>query len=135
MKRIHAAALAGAASKRKRGCKVVPVLGAAGLSLSLASAASATTGGMAADTLTRNIGLSLREQEVSDVSLVTFYAFDKERPDKSLRSLRFAVGTGGGCWTGTYYTSQGSGNDAYGRPPHSVRPAHPPALKHAPKSR
>ena len=26
--------------------------------------------------------ITLREQEVSDVSLETFYVFDKERPDK-----------------------------------------------------
>jgi hypothetical protein len=104
-------------SKQKRGCKVVPVLGAAGLSLSLASGASAATGGPAVDMLTRNIGVSLREQEVSDISLVTFYVFDKERPDKFPRGVRFAVGAGGGSWTGTYYTSQGSGNDAYRRPP------------------
>jgi hypothetical protein len=125
-------------SKRKPGCKVVPVLGAAGLSLSLASGVSAATGGPAADMLTRNNGVSheitLREQEVSDVSLVTFYIFDKERPDNFSRGVRFAVGAGGGCWTGTYYTSQGSGNDAYRRPPRPVRPAHPHALKHAPKS-
>jgi hypothetical protein len=71
-------------SKRKRRSKVVPVLGAAGLSLSLASGASAATGGPAADMLTRNTGVSheitLREEEVSDVSLATFYVFDKENP-------------------------------------------------------
>ena len=51
--------------------KVVPVLGAAGLSLSLAGGASAATGGPAADMLTRNTGvtheITLREEEVSDV--------------------------------------------------------------------
>jgi hypothetical protein len=124
-------------SRRKRGCKVVPVLGAAGLSLSLASGASAATGGPAADMLTRNIGVSdeitLREQEVSDVSLATFYVFDKERPDTFRPGVRFAVGAGGGCWTGTYYTSPGSGNDAYRPPPRPVRPAHAHASKHAPK--
>ena len=36
-------------SKRKRRSKALPLLGAAGLSLSLASGASATTGGSAAD--------------------------------------------------------------------------------------
>ena len=38
-------------SKRKRRSKAVPVLGAAGLSLSLASGASAASGGAAAEAL------------------------------------------------------------------------------------
>jgi hypothetical protein len=118
--------------------KVVPVLGAAGLSLSLAGGASAATGGPAAEMLTRNTGVSyeitLREEEVSDVSLATFYVFDKENPGTFRPGVRFAVGAGGGCWTGTYYTSPGSGNDAYRPPPRPIRPAHGHALKHAPKS-
>jgi hypothetical protein len=88
--------------------------------------------------LTRNTGVSheitLREEEVSDVSLATFYVFDKENPGTFRPGVRVAVGAGGGCWTGTYYTSPGSGNDAYRPPPHPVRPAHAHALKHAPKS-
>jgi hypothetical protein len=54
-------------------------LGAAGLSFSLASAASAAP---AAKIPTRSADLShefiLAEEEVSDVSLATFYVFDKE---------------------------------------------------------
>jgi hypothetical protein len=123
-------------SKRTRRSKAFPVWGAAGLSLSLASGASATTGGPAADMLTRNTGVShqitLREEEVSDVSLATFYVFDKENPDTP--GVRFAVGAGGGCWTGTYYTSPASGNDAYPPPPRPVRPAHTRAPRHVPKS-
>src|SRR5689334_18604457 len=42
------------ASKRNRSSKAVPVLGAAGLSLSLASGASASTGGPAADVSPQN---------------------------------------------------------------------------------
>jgi hypothetical protein len=61
------------ASKRKRRSKAVPVLGAAGLSLALASGASAATGGPAADMLTRNTGvcheITLGEEEIFDVSL------------------------------------------------------------------
>jgi len=118
--------------------KVVPVLGAAGLSLSLAGGASAATGGPAADMLTRNTGVSheiaLREEQVSDVSLATFYVFGKENPGTFGPGVRLAVGAGGGCWTGTYYTSPGSRNDAYRPPPRPVRPAHRHALKHARKS-
>jgi hypothetical protein len=53
-------------------------LGAAGLSFSLASGASAAP---AANIPTRSVDLShefiLAEEEVSDVSLATFYVFDK----------------------------------------------------------
>ena len=63
------------ASKRKRRGKAVPVLGAAGLSLSLASGASAATSGSTADMLTRSTGVShqitLCEEEIFDVSLAT----------------------------------------------------------------
>jgi hypothetical protein len=68
--------------KRKRGAKVVPVLGAAGL-LSLAGGASAATGGAPlADLPTQNTypthEIILGEEELSDVSLSSFYVFDKE---------------------------------------------------------
>ena len=82
--------------------KVVPVLGAAGLSLSLAGGASAATGGPAAEMVTRDTGVShemaLREEQVSDVSLATFYVFDKENAGPSRHSERLACG----CWTGTF---------------------------------
>ena len=59
-------------SDRKRLKKAAPVLGAAaGLSLSLAS------GSPAGPAPHRII---LAEEEVSDVSLATFYVFDKEKP-------------------------------------------------------
>ena len=70
------------ASKRKHRACAVPLLGAAGLSLSLASGAPAATEGPAADIPTQNTGVShditLGEEEISDVSLATFYVFDKE---------------------------------------------------------
>ena len=63
------------ASKRNRRSKAVPVLGAAGLSLSLAGGASASSG-PAADTAPQNISpnheMFLGEEEISDVSLSTF---------------------------------------------------------------
>jgi hypothetical protein len=136
------------ASKRKRRSKTVPVLGAAGLSLTLASAASAATGGPAADVLTPNRGAShqitLSDEEVSDVSLATFYVFNKEDAGAFRPGMRLAMGacsgcggcagcSGCGCWTGTYYTSSVFGNDAHSPPP--IRPAHRyvHAPKHAPK--
>src|SRR5262245_7714012 len=69
-------------SKRKRRSKALPVLGAAGLSLSLASSASAVPGGPAVDLPTSGNGdgnqVFLGEEEIADVSLATFYVFDKE---------------------------------------------------------
>src|SRR5580693_3012038 len=90
-------------TKRKR--KALPALGAAGLSLTLASAASAAAiGGQTADALTRNTGISqeisLSEQEISDVSLATFYVFDSENAASLPRGVRLAMGCGGcagGC--------------------------------------
>jgi hypothetical protein len=66
-------------SKRKCRSKAVPVLGAAGLSLSLASGASAATTALAADMLMRTPAsheIRLAEEELSDVSLATFYVYD-----------------------------------------------------------
>ena len=75
------------APKRKRRSKLVPVLGAAGLSLSLAGGASAATGAPVADALTHNGVVSheitLGEEEIADVSLATFYVFDKENAGAS----------------------------------------------------
>jgi hypothetical protein len=97
------------ASKRKRRSKIRPVLGAAGLSLSLAGGVSTATGAPAADAMTRNTIVShqimLGEEEITDISLATLYVFDKENAGPSRHGIRLACG----CWTGTYYTS---GNDA-----------------------
>ena len=90
-----------APTKRKRRRKALPALGAAGLSLSLASAASAAAfGGHTTDMLTQGIGVSqemnLSDEEISDVSLATFYVFDTEGVAKARRGLRLAMG-GCGC--------------------------------------
>ena len=69
-------------SKQKRRSKALPVLGAAGLSLSLAGTASAVPGGPALNLPTSGNGdgnqVFLGEEEISDVSLATFYVFDRE---------------------------------------------------------
>jgi hypothetical protein len=92
------------ASKRKRRSKSLPVLGAAGLSLSLAGGASAT-GGLAEDApTTRNTAMNheiiLSEEEIFDVSLATFYVFDKENKPELGQPLRLAAGRCGGCGCG-----------------------------------
>ena len=93
---------------RKRGAKAVPVLGAAGL-LSLAGGASAATNGIpAADLPTHktlpNHEIILGEEELSDVSLSTFYVFDKERAKPQLGEQLAWRGCGGcrcgGCRCG-----------------------------------
>jgi hypothetical protein len=93
--------------KRKRGAKAVPVLGAAGL-LSLAGGASAATVSVA-DLPTQktapNHEIILGEEELSDVSLSTFYVFDKESAKAQLgdklawRGCR-GCRCGGGCGCG-----------------------------------
>ena len=99
-------------SKLKRRSKALPVLGAAGLSLSLASFASAVPSGLgdmptsktgddnrvtlgeediahgslvpfyAFNKESQSDGVTLGEEEISDVSLATFYVFDKENAAK-----------------------------------------------------
>jgi hypothetical protein len=128
-----------ASTKRKRSINAVPVLSAAGLSLSLASGASAAIGRPAADVLTPKTGMSheitLCEEKISDVSLATFYIFDNERAGTSRRGLKLAQGCGGcggcggkkrwlwwggdggysGCSTSTYSVAWPVGR--YGNPP------------------
>jgi len=121
------------ASKRKRRNKAVV---AAGLSLSLASGASAAFGATSADSPAQKAAVghevTLAEEEMCDVSLATFYVFDRER-DASPRSrarLAFggACGCGGmgcggcGCWTGTDYSSSIVGGATHA-PQHPAKPA------------
>ena len=83
---------------RKRGAKAVPVLGAAGL-LSLAGGASAATNPSVADLPTQktapNHEIILGEEELSDVSLSTFYVFDKETAKAQLGDKVAWRGCGG----------------------------------------
>jgi hypothetical protein len=93
------------ASKRKSRTKAVTVLGVAG-ALSLAGGASGTAVGPSGDTLTDKTAITLDEEEISDVSLSTFYVFDHEsagarRPGLQLaqrtRSGRGSGGSAGDC--------------------------------------
>ena len=132
------------ASKRKRRGRTAPLLGAAGLSLSLVSGAPAATGGPAADVLTRSFGvthgITLAEEEISDVSLATFHIFDREAARTFQGRGRLAMGACGGgcgggcggcgCWTGADYGASATGGDA-GPRHHSIKPAH--KYTHAPK--
>jgi hypothetical protein len=107
------------ASKRKRTKEALPVLGIVGISLSLAGGTSAGTGGPATDIPSRNIApsheITLHEEEVFDVSLGTFFVFDREgagtpRPTEKFAhgpSRSFGPGIGGGSPGGTGCGSRG----------------------------
>ncbi|HJY93207.1 MAG TPA: hypothetical protein VJ255_23175 [Candidatus Acidoferrum sp.] len=94
------------ASKQKRVTKAVPALGAAGLTFSLvggASAAVAPANDEAQKTnYSPNHQLTLGEEEMADVSLATFYVFDKESTEAARNGIQVAWGCrcGGGCGCG-----------------------------------
>jgi hypothetical protein len=126
------------ASKRKRRSKTIPALGAAGLSLTLASEASLAATAPAFDTMTRKAGVNheiiLREDEIFDVSLATFYLFDKERAGAFRASRRLKVT--GCCEFACLAGQAASENSAYSPPvpysapvPRPIRPAHKPVRK------
>jgi hypothetical protein len=129
------------------------MLGAAGLSLSLASAASAATGGP--ETLTPNSSMrtieesTLHEEAMLDVSLATFSVADKENArtfhtgrkvvreldGKLAKKLAMAGGCGGGCaacvgWSSNYGATPES--DA-GLQQRSTKRTHPPKRTQVPK--
>jgi hypothetical protein len=93
------------ASKRKRMTKAVPALGAAGLTFSLMGGASASAVPTADTPQTPNMApgheITLGEEEMSDVSLATFYVFDKENAGTLRGLVQEARGCGcrgcGGC--------------------------------------
>jgi hypothetical protein len=91
------------ASKRKRRRTALPALGVAGVSLSLAGSASAATSGPATDIPSRDTAarheIALGDEEISDVSLATFYVFDKENAGASQlgQGLKLAAGGCRGC--------------------------------------
>jgi hypothetical protein len=85
--------------KRKRSKTALPVWAAAGVSLAMTGGASATA--PATDLPSQDYGkrILLAEEEVFDVSLGTFYVFDKEREFSP--SVRLAARGGcGGCGCG-----------------------------------
>jgi hypothetical protein len=93
------------ASKKKRVTKAVPALGAAGLTFSLMGGASAAVVPANDESLTPNYSpnhqLTLGEEEIADVSLATFYVFDKELAAAAKDGVQMARGCGcrgcGGC--------------------------------------
>jgi hypothetical protein len=87
-------------SKRKRSRVALPILGAAGVSLTMAGGASANTSAVEAPAQNSGPRILLAEEEIFDVSLATFYVFDKERdfgPGVRLAAGRGGCGGCGGC--------------------------------------
>ena len=84
--------------KRKRSKTALPVWAAAGVSLAMMGGASANA--PATDMPSEDSGkrILLAEEEVFDVSLGTFYVFDKEREFSP--GVRLAGGRCGGCGAG-----------------------------------
>jgi hypothetical protein len=79
-------------AKRKGRTKALTVLGVAG-ALSLAGSASGEAVGPPGDTLTANTAVTLHEEEISDVSLSTFYVFDRENAGARRSGLQLAKTT------------------------------------------
>jgi hypothetical protein len=109
-------------AQRKRRSKVVLALGAAGLSLSLASSASAAIGGMNGAS-SAPVSKQLYEEEIFDVSLATF--------DREGRRARLAMGCGcGGCGCACgsdlydHHTPPALGDPVNPPPPRPIRRAH-----------
>ena len=87
------------AAKRRRRKIALPVLGAAGVSLALAGGASAIGKARAAD-MSRDTAppreITFGEEEIADVSLATFYVFDRE-VDGILQDNVILARACGGC--------------------------------------
>ena len=98
-------------AQRKRRSKDVLALGAAGLSLSLESSASAAIGGMNGAS-SEPVSKQLYEEGISDVSLATFQVFDRETAGTHGGRARLANCA---CGIGLYYDQT---------PPAPIRPAH-----------
>ena len=89
---------------RKHRRKGLPVLGAAGLSLCFGSGAPAALGVVTTDipacSVMVNKGHTLREEEITDITLATFHIFDSEEAPH--RHPRIAGGACGACGSGFY---------------------------------
>src|ERR1700732_4415493 len=89
------------ASKRKRVTSAVPALGAAGLTFSLVGGASAAVATVNDQPQSPNYSpsheITLGEEEIADVSLATFYVFDKEGAAAAKNGIQEARGGCRGC--------------------------------------
>jgi hypothetical protein len=93
------------AAKPKRLTKTMPVLGAAGLSFSLAIGTCAAIGSINPDPATSAPVAEpvMDEEEISDTSLATFHVFDNERIDPRLSGTRPTMLSQGACGADLYF--------------------------------
>ena len=89
-------------SKNKRRSKALPALGFAGVSLSMAAGACASTSEASANTppTSQPHELFLGEEEIFDTSVSTFYTFDKENGGAPSLAQHLKLARGGGCGCG-----------------------------------
>src|SRR6516225_8015963 len=102
--------------KSKRRSKAVPALGITGLSLSLASGATASTGGATdVPSTSQPHEIFLGEEEIFDSSLSTFYTFDKENGEQASLAQHLKLAAhGGGCGCGGHGGGCGCGGHGGG---------------------
>jgi len=83
---------------KRRSKAVIPALGIAGLSLSVASGATASTGGATdVPSTSKPHEIFLGEEEIFDGSLSTFYTFDRENGEQTSLAQQLKLARGGGC--------------------------------------
>ena len=117
------------ATERKRRTKAVPVLGAVGISFSLATGAPAAVGSINPDpaTLAPVAQHVMDEEEISEVSLATFHVYDSESPGTCGWRTRPTIVSQGACGADLYYPQNppAVGGPVYQTPPPSrpIRPA------------
>jgi hypothetical protein len=112
--------------KRKHRGKALPALGFASVSLSLASGACASTSEASANASrpSQSREIFLGEEEISDVSLATFYVCDKENagPSPLSQKLRQAAGCGAGCGCSCGCACAGLFQSQPPQSPHATQP-------------
>ena len=93
------------AAQQKRRIKAMPVLGAAGLSFSLASGVSATIGSINPDSAAPVpvAEQMMDEEQISEVSLATFHLFDNECVGPQRPRTRPTMISQGACGADLYY--------------------------------
>ena len=95
---------------KRRSKAVLPALGITGLSLSLASGATASTGeATGVPSTSEPHELFLGEEEIFDSSLSTFYTFDKENGEQTSLAQGLKLARGGGCGCGGHGGGCGGG--------------------------
>jgi hypothetical protein len=108
-------------AKQRTRSKGLPALGIAGLTLLAGASAALAHPSLDQTTDSGSNKVVLGEEEISDVSLATFYVVDREGQG-GVRRVRVAIGGGCGCgcgcgacaacWGGDYF-----GYGGYGPPP------------------